>query len=139
MGPHDTRKISAKRMNKMAELKPREQKLVMEVINGKDPQDAAVAVGLPARSGPMLMAQPRVQNAFQEQLYRLYPDVHEKISHVVMGILENPKARPGDILKAVDTLAKLLGLNAPTKHLRVGVGVGAEAAKKLWPGQEEPS
>jgi hypothetical protein len=125
-------------------LDVRKQRFVVEVLAGKDQTSAAIAAGYSPDPnsakvrGHALMSNPKVQNALQEKLDRIYPNLTEKVAERLMEILEQP-LREGmhnkgisvsEFLATANFLKEVYGWRAPTKHLRVNASV---RAKRLLP------
>lgn len=123
----------AKKINKLAECTPREQRFVLELASGKDKSEAAEAVGLSRSAGHLLYSRPRVQNALQETLYRMYPELDLRIAGWLGKVLDAPDQvdLPGDAnavsikdkLAVVKQLVEVLGHKAPERKLTISADV----------------
>jgi hypothetical protein len=125
-------------------LDVRKQRFVVEVLAGKDQTSAAIAAGYSPDPnsakvrGNALMNNPKVQNALQEKLDRIYPNLTEKVADRLMEIMEKP-IREGihgkgisvsEFLATANFLKDVYGWKAPTKHFRLNASA---KVKRLLP------
>ncbi len=126
-------------------LDSRRQKFVMEVLNGRTQTDAAALAGYSTKSPGALRAQSvqlmnnqKIQNALQEKLDTLYPNLNEKVAAKLAEIMEMP-LREGphsqgvsiaEFLATARFLQDVYGWKAPTKSLHVRANV---KTKRLLP------
>ncbi len=73
--------------------------------------------------GNRLLSSPKFQNFLQVELYKQYPDSRATRFKVLHEILENERARPGERMKAIEIVNKMVGDQAPTRHERAEVKV----------------
>lgn len=121
-------------------LDARKQKFVLEVLDGKSATEAVINAGYsddPNSSrvrGAQLMANPKVMNALQEKIDRIYPNLTEKVAERLMEVLEMP-IREGvhqkgvtisEFLATARFLQDVYGWKAPTKHVRANLSVKAK-------------
>lgn len=124
----------------------RKQRFVLEVLNGRSQTEAAALAGYSTKSpaalrvqGSNLMSNPKVQNALQEKLDTLYPNLNEKVAAKLAEIMEMPLREgphsPGvsisEFLATARFLQDVYGWKAPAKSIRANVKV--DATKRLLP------
>lgn len=127
-------------------LDSRKQKFVMEILNSRTQTEAAQLAGYSTKSegslrvqGANLMNNPRIQNALQEKLDALYPNLNEKVATKIAAIMEMP-FREGphsfgvsiaEFLATARFLQDVYGWRAPAKSLHVRARV--DATRRLLP------
>jgi hypothetical protein len=122
----------------------KKQRFVLEILNGRNQTEAAVMAGYSPDPnsakvrGNALMNNPKVQNALQEKLDLIYPNLTEKVADKLMEIMERP-IREGihdkgisvsEFLSTANFLRDVYGWKAPTKHMRLNATV---KSKRLLP------
>jgi hypothetical protein len=63
-----------------------------------------------------VLASPKVQKAIAEIFDDMYSDAGADSVRVLKQIINDPKEKPLTKIKAIETIAKFLGWNAPQKH-----------------------
>lgn len=112
----------------MKKLKPAQQVFVMEALTpGVTPKQAAINAGYSEKGANVtahnLLGNQKVQNALQEKIQELYPNIQQQLASKLKEILDmdlkhhpdQDGITPGDALKAIQTYVKIFGYEAPKK------------------------
>lgn len=99
----------------------------MDTLSGTHAVEAGAKVQLTEKRSMALVHSPRFQNALQEQLARIYPDIEVRVADAILSVLEAPLklegdkygvgVKPADRLAAAKALIDVLGYKAPSVSL----------------------
>jgi hypothetical protein len=133
------KRVTKKSLSASAALAPHEQVVLMETMGGTPIHEAGAKVQLSEKKSVALVHSPRFQNALQEQLARIYPDIEARIADAILSVLQAPMklegdpssvgVKPGDILKAAGMLTDVMGFKAPS----VSVAHTLTSTRKIGP------
>jgi len=109
---------------KEARLSIRQQRFVRGVMQpSTSPAEAVIQAGYDVKDkgsaqslAVNMMKSPRIQKAITEVLDELYPNSGNDSIRVLREIINSPAEKTADRIKAIETIAKFQGWNAPTKH-----------------------
>jgi hypothetical protein len=119
-------------------LDPKKQLFVMNALSGKSATEAVALSGYSTNSdvamrvrAHTLMNNQNVQNALQEKLNEIFPELHTKVAERLNEILNMPIRESAhgkgvsisDFLSTARFLQDVYGWKAPTKHFRVNANV----------------
>lgn len=135
-----------KRKTAWDKLTPQKQVFVNEVLSGTPASHAVTKIlGVEDKKKAEkkaydLVQSPSVQNALQERLNQMYPNLSEGVAKKLKLIMEQPikfeKEAPGitvnEYLKVVEFLSTVQGWKAPSKS----VSLKANVTNFQWPGSK---
>lgn len=119
----------------------KEKKFTKALVKSGNVADAVLDAGYNckdrnvARSlGHKMIAKPIIQKAIDIVIDDLYPEAASESIGVLREILNDPTQGSMARIKAIETLAKFKGWNAPTKHMTAKVNIDK---KYKLPGEQE--
>jgi len=109
-------------------LTAKQQRFVKSYAQGKAASEAVVEAGYNVSTkasahslGTDLTHNAKIQRALAKALEEEFPDAEKQALSVLRDIITDPGLRSSERVKAIETLAKIFGWNAPTKSASINV------------------